>query len=63
MRYIVISFGCLECANHGDDMAEVVLLTNDLEEAMASAKTEPYPGQEARILLDKETDEILYSKK
>lgn len=44
-------------------MAEVVLLTNDLEEAMIAAKTEPYPGQEARILLDKETDTILYSKK
>lgn len=44
-------------------MAEVVLLTNDLEEAMIAAKTEPYPGQEARILLDRETNTILYSKK
>lgn len=63
MRYIVLSFGCLECASYGDELAEVVLLTNDLEEAMTAAKTEPYPGQEARILVDKETDTILYSKK
>lgn len=63
MRYIVMSFGCLECASGGDDMAEVILSTNDLEEALKMAETNPYPGQEARILLDQETETILYSKK
>jgi len=44
-------------------MAEVVLQTDNLEEATTAAKEQPYPGQEARILLDQTTGTILYSKK
>lgn len=63
MRYLVISVGCLECANYDDDMAELVLRTDDLEEAEASAKEDPYPGQEVRVLIDTTNGDILYSKK
>lgn len=63
MRYFVIEIGCMECASPGDEMAELMLQTDDLTEAKACADTFPYPGEATRILLDTVEGKILQSPK